>query len=167
MDAGTYALSVPLFEQSLGALDAILEKAAQHAETRKIEPNALLQARLYPDMFALVRQVQLASDFAKGATARLAGVELPKFDDSETTFAELRERIQKTLRFVKSVDVGAIDAGAHRTISIPLRDRTLEFNGTHFLSKWALPNFFFHVTTAYNILRHNGLEIGKRDFVGM
>jgi len=167
MDAGTYALSVPLFERMLGNLNGVLEKAAQYIEAKKIEPAALLQARLFPDMFTLVRQVQLASDFAKGATARLAGMEVPKYEDKETTLAELQERIQTTLRFIKSADPKAVDAGAKRAITIPMRDRTLNFEGLDYLTNMALPNFFFHVTTAYNILRHNGVEIGKRDFVGV
>jgi hypothetical protein len=167
MDVGTYAVSVPLFERMLGNLDGILNKAEKYLETKKIDADALLQARLYPDMFPLLRQVQLASDFAKGATARLAGIEVPKYEDKESSFAELHERIQTTLRFIKSVDVAAVNAGARRAISIPMRDRTLNFEGLDYLTQMVLPNFFFHVTTAYDILRHNGVEVGKRDFVGV
>jgi hypothetical protein len=167
MDVGTYAVSVPLFERMLGNLDGILSKAEKYLETKKIDADALLQARLYPDMFPLLRQVQLASDFAKGATARLAGIEVPKYEDKETNFADLHERIKTTLRFIKSVDVAAVNAGAKRAISIPMRDRTLSFEGLEYLTQMVLPNFFFHVTTAYDILRHNGVEVGKRDFVGV
>jgi uncharacterized protein len=166
MKVSMYSASVEVFASMLGSLAAILDKARASAEARKFDAKVLLDARLAPDMFPLVRQVQLASDFAKGATARLAGTEAPKMEDAETTFDELKARIDKTLAYLKTVPPTALEGSEDRDIKIPLRDQTLEMKGLVFLKTWALPNFFFHVTTAYNILRHNGVELGKRDFLG-
>jgi hypothetical protein len=166
MNISMYAASVPVFRQILGSLAAILEKAQAHAETNKIDPDALLQARLFPDMFPLVRQVQLATDFAKGAAARLAGIDVPRYEDVETNFAQLQARIAKTLALLDSVDRAAIDASAERDITVGTGANLHEFKGLVYLLHFALPHFYFHATTAYDILRHNGLAIGKKDFIG-
>jgi hypothetical protein len=156
-----------VFRQVLGSLAAILEKAEAHADLKKIDPQALLQARLFPDMFPLLRQVQVAADFAKGSVARLGGVEVPRYEDVETDFAGLRERIARTLAFIDSVPRDAIEDGADREITVGAGDKQRQFaNGQLYLSHYALPHFYFHATTAYAILRHNGLEIGKKDFIG-
>ena len=162
-----YDFSIPVLKQALVSLAAILSKAADHAESRKIDPAVFIGARLFPDMFALAKQVQIATDQAKGCAARLAGVEIPVYADSETTFGELQARIEKTIAFLDSVKASQIDGSETRHIVLPLRERTLEFNGQDYLLKWVMPNFYFHVTTAYNILRHNGVDIGKRDFLGI
>lgn len=159
-------LSVPIFVQMLTSLSALLDKAAAFAEARKIDPKVLLESRLAPDMFQLTRQVQLATDFAKGAAGRLAGVELPKYPDVETTIEELKQRIQTTIGFVSGLDRAAIDAGADRDVTLPIGGKPMTFKGQAYLAHLALPNFYFHCTTAYAILRHNGVEVGKRDFVG-
>jgi hypothetical protein len=167
MSMTMYTATVPVFRQILGALAAVLEKAERHAQDNKIEPAALLQARLFPDMFPLVRQVQIAADFAKGTTARLAGVEVPRYDDNEQSFSELQQRITKTLGFVDSVEQALVDAGAQRAITHGAGERARHFpSGEAYVTRFALPNFFFHVTTAYAILRHNGVPIGKKDFIG-
>jgi hypothetical protein len=159
-------LSVPIFVQMLTSLTALLDKAVAFAEAKKIDPKVLLDSRLAPDMFPLVRQVQLATDFAKGGAGRLAGVELPKYPDVETTIEELKQRIQTTIGFVTGLDKAAIDAGATRDITLPIGGNPMTFKGQVYLAHLALPNFYFHCTTAYAILRHNGVEVGKRDFVG-
>jgi uncharacterized protein len=161
-----HAASVGVFEPMLTNLSAILDKAAAHAKAKGIDPAVLLSARLAPDMFPLMRQVQLASDFAKNSTARLAGQDPPRFADEEQTFDDLKVRLARTLDFLKTVPANALDGAEDRDIRVPLRERTLELKGLPFLQRWALPNFFFHMTTAYDILRHNGLELGKRDFTG-
>jgi hypothetical protein len=161
-----YAASVPVFRQILSSLAAILEKAESHADLKKIDHDALLQARLFPDMFPLLRQVQLATDFAKGAAARLAGVEVPRYEDNERDFAGLQARLEKTLAFLDSVAREAVDDGAERAIVIGTGDKQRQFQGLTYLLHFALPQFHFHATTAYAILRHNGVDIGKRDFVG-
>jgi hypothetical protein len=161
-----YEASVTPMRNTLKSLSTILSKGAAHCEARKIDPNALLQSRLYPDMFPLVRQVQIATDTAKGAGARLAGIEIPSFADTETTFPELQARIDKTLAFLDSLQPSQFEGAETRQVVIPLRDRTLEFKGADYLTGWANPNFFFHVTTAYALLRHGGVEIGKRDYLG-
>lgn len=165
-DISMYTASVPVFRQILNSLSAILKKAEEQVDAKKLDPNALLQARLFPDMFPLLRQVQLASDFAKGAAARLAGVEVPRYDDVEHDFAGLQARIEKTLAFIDSVPRAAIEEGATRDVTIGTGANQRQFKGLPYLLHFALPQFFFHATTAYDILRHNGLEIGKRDFVG-
>ncbi len=171
MTLSMYAASVPVFTGQLKALDAILDKAASYAEARKIDPAVLLTARLYPDMFTMTRQVQIATDHAKGAPARLAGLAPPSFPDTETTFPELKARIAKTLDFIGGVKPAQIDGSEGREIKLkvgpPDRVQELVFNGQDYLLHFALPNFFFHVSIAFAILRHNGLEIGKRDFMGV
>ncbi len=166
MAISMYDTSVGTFRQMLGALDRVLEKGEAHAKQKGFDPANLLRSRLAVDMFDLVRQVQIACDMAKSGSARLAGIEAPKHDDVETTFPELKARIAKALAFVDSVDRKAIDGSEERDISVPLRDRVLQFKGQPYLLGWVLPNFYFHVTTAYAILRHNGVELGKPDFLG-
>jgi hypothetical protein len=161
-----YDASVPVFRQMLGSLAAILAKAETHAQEKKIE-QALLQARLFPDMFPLTRQVQVAADFAKGASARLAGVEVPRYDDVEASLAELQQRIARTLAFIDSLAADAIAASAERDITLKVGQNERQFKGQPYLLHYALPNFYFHTTTAYAILRHNGVEIGKKDFIGV
>jgi hypothetical protein len=167
MSLSMYSASVPVFRQMLGSLAAILEKAEAHADLKKIDPQALLQARLFPDMFPLLRQVQVAADFAKGTVARLGGVEVPRYEDVETDFAGLQERIAKTLAFIDSVPREAIEDGAEREITVGTGANQRQFNGGQtYLLHYSLPHFYFHTTTVYAILRHNGLEIGKKDFIG-
>jgi len=166
MTSGLSAVSIPVFVRMLGNLSTLLDRAVADAEARKFEPSVLLESRLYPDMFPLRRQVQLACDFAKGASARLAGVAVPAFPDEETTVPELKERIAKVIAFCQSMSAADVDAGADREVSIKLRDRTVTMAGTAYLNEMAMPNFWFHVVTAYAILRHNGVPLGKRDFVG-
>ena len=166
MKISMHAASVEVFQPMLANLAALLDKAKASAVARKFEPSVLVNARLAPDMFALNRQVQLASDFAKNSTARLAGIDPPRFEDTETTFEELQARIAKTLEWLQGVAPAALEGSEDRDIKVPLRDRTLEMKGLPFLRQWALPNFFFHLATAYAILRHNGVELGKRDFLG-
>jgi len=166
MSLSMYQASVPVFQRTLGALDAILDKAAAYAEERKIDPAVLLSARLYPDMFALTRQVQIATDHAKGAPARLAGVAVPSFEDNEKTFPELKARIGKTLNFIGTLKPGQIDGSEARDISLKAGPQELSFKGQDYLLFFALPNFYFHATTAFAILRHNGVSIGKLDFLG-
>jgi hypothetical protein len=167
MSLSIYTASVPVFRQLLGSLAAILEKAEAHADLKKIEPDALLKARLFPDMFPLLRQVQVAADFAKGTVARLGGVEVPRYEDVETDFAGLQARIAKTLAFIDSVPRDAIEDGAERVITVGSGDKQRQFDGGQtYLMHYSLPHFYFHATTAYAILRHNGVEIGKKDFIG-
>lgn len=166
MSISMYAASSPRLIAQLKALDAILAKAAAHAEAKKIDPAVLLGSRLFPDMFAFTRQVQIACDFAKGTAARLAGVEVPSYADNEQTFAELHARIAKTIAFIETIAATQIDGSETRDIHVKAGPRELQFKGLDYLLGYALPNFYFHVTTAYNILRHNGVEIGKRDYLG-
>jgi hypothetical protein len=161
-----YSASIPVLVRMLGNLSAILDKAAAHAEAKKIDPQVFLSARLAPDMFALTRQVQIAGDMAKGCAARLAGLEVPSYEDSETSFPELKERIAKTVAFMQSIRPEQLDGSDERTIVLKMRSGELTFNGHDYLLGFVLPNFYFHVTTAYDILRHNGVEIGKMDFLG-
>jgi hypothetical protein len=159
--------SIPAFQIGLDALSAVLDKAAAHAAAKKIEPSVLLQSRLSPDMFALVRQVQIASDQAKNGSSRLAGVEAPRFEDNETTIDQLKERIAKTLAYLKTLDTKQIDGSAGREITFPLGPTNKgHMNGADYLNHFVLPNFYFHMTAAYAILRHCGVDIGKRDFLG-
>ena len=166
MTLSMYQASVPLFTRMLTNLAAILTKAETHAAARKIDPAVLLGSRLFPDMLPLTRQVQLAADFAKNTTARLAGVEIPKFSDEETSLPELQQRIARTLDYVKGFKASQIDGSEGREIALPIGGDTWTFKGQDFLLHFGLPNFYFHVTTAYDILRHLGVEIGKRDFLG-
>lgn len=167
MPLSMHQASVALFTRTLTALDAILDKAAAHAEARKIEPDALLTARLSPNMFTFTKQVQLATDFAKGPVSRLAGIDIPKYADEEKTFAELKARIAKTIAYIKTVKPEQVDAAADKDVTFPAGpEKTLTLPGSQYLLAVALPNFFFHVTTAYDLLRHNGVELGKLDFIG-
>ena len=161
-----YDASVSVFNRTLTALSVILDKAAAHAEAKGFDPAILLNDRLAPDMFTLTRQVQIACDTAKGAGARLAGLEVPKHEDSETTMAELKARIAKTLAFVNGIPAAAFVGSEDRSVVLQMRKQTVEFVGRTYLFEHALPNLFFHVTTAYAILRHNGVEIGKGDYLG-
>ncbi len=166
MPISMYQASAPRFASILRNLSAILDKAQAHAEAKKIDPLALTQARLFPDMFPLTRQVQIACDTAKGAVARLAGVEIPRHDDTEQTFAELKARIAKTLAFVESVKPAQIDGSDEKEVTLKMRGQDVKLKGLQYLLGQAYPNFYFHVTTAYDILRHNGVELGKRDYIG-
>jgi hypothetical protein len=166
MKISMHGMSAAMFTQALTQLHHILEKAVAHAKARNYDPDVLAAARLAPDMFALNRQVQLTCDFAKNSVARLAGIDPPKFEDNETTMEQLKARVAKTLEYLKTVAPEALDGSETRDIKIPLRNRTLEMKGLPFLQGWALPNFYFHYTTSYDILRHNGVEVGKSDFLG-
>lgn len=161
-----YSASVPVFKRMLGNLASILDKAAASAKARNFEPANLMQARLYPDMFALTKQVQVACDAAKACVARLAGVDNPKHEDTEATIDDLKARIAKTLAFIDSVPRDKIEGTETKTVAIPLRTRTLEMQGLPYLLHFAMPNFYFHLTTAYALLRHSGVEIGKMDYLG-
>jgi hypothetical protein len=161
-----YQASAPRFANTLRNLSTILDKAQAHVEAKKLDPAALTQARLFPDMFPLVRQVQIACDTAKGAVARLAGLEVPKHEDTEQTFAELKARIAKTVDFVESAKPAQLDGAEEKEITLKMRSGDVKYKGLQYLLGHAYPNFYFHVTTAYNILRHNGVEIGKKDYIG-
>jgi hypothetical protein len=166
MKISMHAMSVEVFANTLGNLSFILEKGLAHATARKFDPGILVTARLAPDMFPLSRQVQIACDVAKNSVARLAAVEPPRFEDNETTIEALRARIARTTDYLRGVPASALEGSEDRDIKVPTGpDRVLEFKGLDFLQRWAIPNVFFHVTTAYNILRHNGVEIGKRDYI--
>ena len=167
MPLSMYQASVPVFLQGLKNLAAILDKAAVQAVERKIDPGVLLNDRLAPDMFPLVRQVQIASDHAKGASARLAGIDVPKFEDVEKSFDDLQQRLARVIEFVKSISPDQIDGSEERDITLPIGGQSRAFKGQTYLLHFALPNFYFHLTTAYAILRHNGVVIGKRDFIGV
>jgi uncharacterized protein len=166
MKISVHALSVDLFANALGNLSALLEKGRAHATARKFDPGVLVGSRLAPDMLPLSRQVQIACDIAKNSSSRLAGIEPPRFEDNEKTIEELRARIARTIDYLKGLPASAFEGSEDRDIKVPSGERTLEFKGLDFLQRWAIPNVFFHVTTAYNILRHNGVDIGKRDFLG-
>jgi len=165
MRISVHAVSVDLLANSLANLSHVLKKGHAHAVARKYDPALLLAARLTADMLPLTRQVQIASDGSKFGVARLAGVEAPKFEDNEQTFEELYARLARTIDFIKSVPAGSFEGAEDRTIKVPARDRTLEFKGLDYLIRWVIPNSLFHVTTAYAILRQNGVEIGKTDFL--
>ncbi|MET3109353.1 hypothetical protein AAKU67_002916 [Oxalobacteraceae bacterium GrIS 2.11] len=168
MTISMHNASVPVFKQMLTSMSHILKKAEAHAEAKKIDPAALLQARLFPDMFPLIRQVQIAADFAKGVCARLADVEVPNYEDSENSFEDLQIRIQKTLAFIEALDQSKFDNAASREIiTRPGTPKEKRFTGLSYLLGYGLPQFFFHVTTTYAILRHNGVEIGKGDYMGL
>ena len=165
MPLSMYQASVPVFVRGLSNLRGILAKAVAHAQTRKIQESVFFSARLYPDMFPLSRQVQIASDHAKGV-ARLAGMEPPSYEDNEQTFAELASRIDRTIAFLGTLKPEQVDGSEERMVSRKLGGKMMTFKGQDFLLSVALPNFFFHMTTAYAILRHNGVELGKSDFIG-
>lgn len=166
MSISMYQASVPTLIQALKALSGVLDKGAKHAEAKGIDPAVLLGSRLYPDMFPLTRQVQIASDNAKGPSARLAGMEPPKFDDNEASFADLQARITKTIEFLQTLKPAQIDGSEDRQIVLQMRAGPLEFKGQAYLLHFAMPNFYFHCATVYAILRHNGVEVGKKDFLG-
>ena len=167
MTISLYAASIPVFKQMLNALSDVLNKAEAHASAKNIEPNALLQARLFPDMFPLVRQVQIACDFARGVSGRLAGAELPVFDDQQQTFAGLRALIADTAAFVGGLDATRFEGSESREIVLrPGTHKERKIAGQAYLLNYGLPQFFFHVSTAYALLRHNGIEVGKRDYMG-
>ncbi len=167
MTVTMYTASVPVFTQMLGALGDILGKAEAYATDKKIDPNALLHARLSPDMFTFTRQVQIACDFAKGVSARLAGAEVPVYEDKEQTFEELRALVAKTIAFIGGLDASRFDGSEDRQIvTRPGTPRERTFSGQAYLLTYGLPQFFFHTTTAYALLRHNGIAIGKRDYMG-
>jgi uncharacterized protein len=166
MPFGMYQASVPAFVNMLNNLSAILDKAEAYASDRNIAPEIMLNWRLAPDMFPLTRQIQIASDLAKGTAARLAGHEVPSYPDEEKSFAELKARIAKTVAFIESIAPKDIDGSEGRDIALTVGGQELRFKGEPYLVHFALPNFYFHATTAYDILRHCGVEIGKRDFIG-
>jgi uncharacterized protein len=166
MSLSMYQASIPAFVQMLNNLSAILDKAEAHARNRKIDPEVLLNYRLAPDMLPFVRQIQIASDQAKGAAARLAGVEVPKHDDTEKTFADLKARLARSVAFVQSFKPSDIDGSEDREISLKLGEHTMSFKGQPYPVHFVMPHFYFHCTTAYDILRHCGVELGKRDFIG-
>ena len=166
MSISMYDFSIPIMTRGLTNLSAILDKAAAHAATKKFDPVVLAQARLYPDMYPVARQVQIACDTAKGAAARLAGIEVPKHEDTETTLAELKARIAKTVDFLKSVTAAQLKDAESRAIEIKFPNGSWKFTGIGYLTDFVLPNFYFHVSMAYALLRKNGIEIGKGDFLG-
>ncbi len=166
MKISMYTLSVPVFDRYLGNLMNVLDKAAAHAVERKIDDTVLTGMRIYPDMLPMSRQVQIACDFAKGASARLAGVENPKYEDSEKTLADLKARCQTTRDFLATLTEAQFEGSETRIITIPIAGTPHEFMGFPYLTGFAFPNFYFHSTTAYNLLRHAGVVIGKRDFIG-
>jgi len=166
MSISMYLASVPPIIRTLTNLRAILEKAAAHAETRKIDPSVLFNARLYPDMFPFSRQVQIATDNAKGSVSRLAGVEPPKYEDNETTFADLIARLDKTITLLETFKPEQIDGSEDNTITLKVPNRTLTFKGMPYLLDFVIPTIYFHVSIAFAILRHNGVEIGKMDYIG-
>lgn len=166
MKISMYQASVPVFVRALNNLAAILEKAAAHAESRKIDPAVLVGYRLYPDMFGLARQVQIATDGAKGGVARLAGTEPPKYEDNEATIADLIARLRKTVTYLESIKPEQIDGSEDKTVTWKTQTATRTMQGLPYLLNHVTPNVYFHVTTAYDILRHCGVEIGKQDFLG-
>ena len=166
MSLSMYQASVPVFRHQVMALANILAKGEEHADARKIDHTALIQCRLYPDMFPLARQVQIASDTAKFAAARLAGVDAPSWEDNEATFAQLKERCEKTDKYLATFKPEQIDGSEEREVVLKMRDGQMNFTGQQYLLGFAMPNFYFHLTTAYALLRQCGVEIGKRDFLG-
>ena len=166
MTISMYSASVPYFVRMLGNLKAILEKGAAHAAAKKFDAAVLFNSRLAPDMLPLVRQVQIATDNAKGCPARLAGIDPPRFEDTETAYPQLIERVDKTLAFLKSLKPAQVDGSEARDVVLKFPNSTFNFKGQDYLTFFAIPNFTFHVVTAYNILRHNGVDLGKSDFLG-
>lgn len=161
-----FTASIPVFIRMLGSLEAILAKGAEHADAKGIDPEVLVNARLYPDMFPLSRQVQVATDVVKGCPARLSGQEPPSYEDNEASFPELIERVGKTVAYLEGFKPEQIDGTEDKKITLHLRSRDLTLDGYAYLTGFVIPNLFFHVTTAYDILRHNGVELGKRDYIG-
>jgi len=167
MKISMYSMSVESFVPMLETLSTLLDKALKHAAAKKFEPTVLVNARLAPDMLPLSGQVQICCDMVKNGCSRLAGQEPPRFEDTESTLEELRTRIARTVDHLKTIPANSIDGSEERNIKIPLRDRSLEMQGLPYLRSWVLPNFYFHLVVAYAILRHNGIELGKRDYLGM
>jgi hypothetical protein len=165
MSLSMYQASIPVFISQLNNLSGILKKGEEHAASRKIEPEIFINARLAPDMFPLSRQVQIATDGVKGCAARLAGVEVPSYPDTEKTFAELQARIAKTIAFLNTFKAAQIDGSEERKVTLKLRGEDTTFPGQVYLLNFVLPNLYFHITTTYAILRHNGVDLGKRDFL--
>lgn len=161
-----YDATIPPLKRVLSNLAAILKKGEEYADAKKVEHQVLLNSRLFVDMYPLTRQVQIATDMSKGAGARLAAIEIPKYEDNETSFAELQARIAKTIAFLDAITPEQLEGAEAREITITIRKADLKFSGQDYLLKWVLPNVYFHVSTAYNILRHNGVELGKQDFLG-
>jgi hypothetical protein len=166
MSISMYQSSIPVFVHQLENLSKILDKASAHAEFKKIDPAVFINARLAPDMYPLSRQIQIASDVVKGCAARLSGIEVPSYKDDETTFSDLQARIAKTIDFLKSVNAAQIDGSEERTVTLKMHDKETHFTGQPYLLYFVLPNFYFHISMAYAILWHNGVEIGKTDFIG-
>ena len=166
MNISMYQASAPRFVNILKNLSAILDKAQAYVDAKKIDPTVLTGYRLYPDMLTMAHQVQIACDTAKGAAARLAGVEIPKYEDTERTLADLKARIAKTIEFIGTIKPAQVDGTEDKEIVLKIRGQDVKYTGMQYLLGFAHPNFYFHVTTAYDILRHNGLEIGKRDYIG-
>ncbi|NBX04149.1 MAG: DUF1993 domain-containing protein [Alphaproteobacteria bacterium] len=166
MTLSMYQASVPTFIHGLQNLSAILTKAAAYAEAKKFEPSVLVNSRLFPDMFPLSRQIQITTDVIKGGVARLAGVEVPSYADDETTFEQLQARIAKTIAFLQSFKAEQIDGSEEKIIALKVGGNEMNFKGQPYLLTFVIPNFYFHITTTYAILRHNGLDIGKMDFLG-
>ena len=166
MKISMHAMTHDVFKRSLAQLLHVMEKGVANAKARGFDTSVLVSSRLAPDMLPFSKQIQLTSDFAKNSMARLAAVDPPKFEDSETTMDELVARVKKTLEYIGTIPASAFEGSETRDIKIPLRDRTLEMKGLPYLQHWAIPNFYFHFVTAYNLLRHNGVDVGKRDFLG-
>lgn len=166
MAVALYDVSIPVFTLSLNNLAAILDKAASHSEKKKVDPKALPATRLIVDMLPLSAQIQIACDTAKGAAARLAGVEIPKHEDTEATIPELKARVVKTLAFIRTIKPEQLQGAETREVTLQFPQSTLKFTGLNYLTNFVLPNFFFHMTMAYALLRKNGVELGKRDFLG-
>jgi uncharacterized protein len=166
MALSLFDVSIPVLVRGLNNLSTLIDKAAAHTEAKKLDPTALAQVRLFPDMFPLSRQVQIACDTAKGGAGRLAGVEIPKHDDTETTLPELKQRIAKTLDFVKGIKANQLEGAETRSIELKGPNRTLSFTGLSYVNHFVLPNFYFHESMTYAILRTNGVEVGKSDYLG-
>ena len=165
MSLSMHTATVPPFRSMLKNLSAVMAKAEAHCEAKKIDPNAFLTSRLYPDMLPFTSQVQIATDNVKGAAGRLSGAEIRKFEDNEKTFPELQARIDKTIAFLDTLTEAQFEGAAERDIVLQLRDRKMEFKGDVYLTQWANPNVYFHITTAYALLRHGGVEVGKKDYL--
>ena len=166
MTISMYSASIPVWQHMLKGLSAVLAKAAAHADARKIDPSVLLQSRLFPDMLPLVKQVQIVTDQAKGGASRLAGVDIPKYEDTETTFDQLQARIAKTVAYLETITPAQVDGSETKHITMQFGPTKHEFTGQDYLLKFVNPNFFFHISVAYSLLRHNGVELGKKDFLG-
>ena len=166
MNLSMYDASIPHLKHMLNNLSAILKKGSDYATSKKFEPAVLVNARLFPDMFALAKQIQIATDQAKGCAARLAGIDIPKFEDNDTTFDALQVRIARTVAFLDSIKADQVNGSEDRNIVFQVHETQMEFKGRDYVFGWVFPNFYFHLTTAYNILRHNGVEIGKKDYLG-